>query len=44
MKVIKVLYCVVSLPVVLLGMLFSLIKLDFRFGNRVALEMWKEIR
>ncbi len=44
MKVIKVVYFVISLPVVLLGMVFRLIRLDFMFGKEIATNLWRKIR
>ncbi|KKN32350.1 hypothetical protein LCGC14_0815000 [marine sediment metagenome] len=44
MKVIKVVYFVISLPVVLLGITYWLTRLDFAFGKKIALELWGQIR
>ncbi len=44
MKVIEAVYFVISLPVVLLGIMFRLIKLDFSFGEKIAIELWRKIR
>lgn len=44
MRVIKVLYFVISLPVVLLGISYHLTRLDLMFGKKIALELWGQIR
>ena len=44
MKVIEVVYFVISLPVTLLGMMYCLIKLDFVFGEKIAVALWRRIR